>query len=369
MKRSSLAIFLLVVVTGASFGQKEPRPKRQRPGTQPVRSEVQATEEASTPVVINRLADTLDFNNDGKSDFSIYRQRSASGSSNLEWYVRFNGSSAESYNVWGLAADYLTPGDYDGDGKADIAVWRNDPEPAYYIIQSSNGVLRNFKFGKQNDFPVPADYDGDGKTDPAVWREGQQAQFWYQSSKYGGQVMVPWGSFGDTPVTGDFNGDGLADFRVMRNDGNGNAVWLSRYSVPIGTALPADSREVFGRVDDDFVPGDFDGDGKSDLCVTRIEGAAANWVWYIKSSQTGAITRTAWGLSNQDLESPGDYDGDGKTDIAVWRYGSQNGAQSSFIILKSSDGNTMTVPYGLESSLDTNLAWSTVSVQLQSLFP
>ena len=103
-----------------------------------------------------------------------------------------------------------TPFDFDGDGRADVSVFRPSTNTWYHLYSgnSSAGVLN---FGASGDIAAPADYDGDAKTDLGVFRPST-GQWWYLSSVTNTGVMAVWGEPGDIPIPGDFDGDGRADF-------------------------------------------------------------------------------------------------------------------------------------------------------------
>lgn len=295
----------------------------------------------------------VDFNGDGKTDFSLLR--STGFGTQFTWWNLENGTGNVTTLDLGLRAiDQPVPADYDGDGKDDIAVYRfTGPEAGnWYILQSSTGTFRVENFGLVGDNPtVVDDYDGDGKDDLAVFRVNSaaagpgQAYFFYRGSlnnPNGNITYVPWGmrygsqgSQVDDPYTGDFDGDGKADFGVQRHaDGvgstNGPAVFW------ILTASGQTNVEYFGLKDDRVVPGDYDGDGKTDFAVARgFNISPGNTTWYIRYSGGEPDYSTVFGSGFNFAQ--GDYDGDGATDIAYFMPQTADPEQIGFWYLSSAN--------------------------------
>jgi hypothetical protein len=249
-----------------------------------------------------------DFDGDGKADVSVFRP------SDQNWYLSQSTAGFGALK-WGLASDRLAPADYDGDDKTDVAVWRSGPagEAAFYILKSTNNTVRIEPFGQAGDDPTAVgDWDGDGSADPAVYRAaafGPQSYFYFRGSlnnPVGNVTYLPWGTAGDVAMRGDFDGDGKFDAAVFRPS---TAVWYILQSS--NATLRADN---WGLATDKFVSADYDGDGKVDLAVFR------DGTWYVKQSSNGQFAYYTWG-SVGDLPTPADYDGDGKTDAAVYRGG------------------------------------------------
>ncbi|MBK8150258.1 MAG: hypothetical protein IPK58_19190 [Acidobacteria bacterium] len=75
---------------------------------------------------------------------------------------------------------------------ADLAVWR--PLSGVWWVLGANQQTTSQQWGLPADKPVPGDYDGDGKTDFAIWRSGD---WWIMRSSDSSSYMISLGASGD----------------------------------------------------------------------------------------------------------------------------------------------------------------------------
>lgn len=239
----------------------------------------------------------VDFDGDTKSDYAVWR----SSPTFSAFYILQSQTNTLRAVAFGITGDQpAVTGDYTGDGKADPAVYRggaNTGNPSFwYYLASSGPAAGNIvgaQWGTAGDFPAPGDYDGDGRRDVAVQRGVSGSGVFYINQTTAGFSAVQWGTPSDRVVPGDYDGDCKTDIAVART-GGGQWNWYIRRST--NAALQT---FIFGASATDFLTqGDYDGDGITDVSVWRSSPTPGVTSFYWRRSIDGATNAKQWGQQN-----------------------------------------------------------------------
>jgi hypothetical protein len=200
--------------------------------------------------------------------------------------------------------DVPLAGDWDGDGAADVAVFRREAG-GLFELRAPDGSATAVALGTGTDQPLVGDWDGDGLSEVGVRR--QRTRLFYLRKRDGSLVRLRAWAVGDVAVTGDWNADRITDlgvwrpatsrFRLRRSDGTDRIVRL-------------------GTPGSQPVTGDWDGDGHTDVGVFDARTATYTLLVLAPDGTTSTSTVSLGGRT--DLPVTGDWNADGRTDVGVW---------------------------------------------------
>lgn len=222
-----------------------------------------------------------DFDGDGKTDFAVWR------ASESRFYILNSSNGQSRVEQFGQTGDIPVVADWDNDGKTDVAVYRDGTNAnlqSYFYYRPSTSPATDFvqiAWGVAGDKPVSGDFDGDGRADAAIYRASDQVWYIRQSSNNALRTEF-WGLASDKRITGDFDGDAKTDIAVWRD-----GVFYIKNSVDNSIRY-----QLWGVANDTLALGDFDGDGKTDFAVWR------NRVFYVLSNSSAAINYQTWGVAS-----------------------------------------------------------------------
>ena len=269
-----------------------------------------------------------DFNGDGKQDLAFANSVTAG----LVTVMLGNGSggfspAAGSPFAAGTAPRSIAVGDFNGDGFQDLVIPNINSGNATILLGNGSGGFTQatgspIAAGSTPNSVAVADVNGDGKADLIFSNGIVSGTVTVMLGNGSGGFAAASGSpfpAGNSPekvVTGDFNGDGSTDLAVANYGGNNLTILLGNGIG--GFVAAAGSPVATGTNPRTIAVGDFNGDGIADLAV--VNAGSGNLTILLGNGTGGFAQAPGSPILAGNLPyavAIGDFNSDGKTDLAV----------------------------------------------------
>lgn len=281
-----------------------------------------------------------DFNGDGKPDLAV-----ANYADSTVEILLSNGDGTFGSGLvasTGAGPDALAVGDFNHDGKLDLAVANQSASSISILLGNGDGTL-TLKSTITIDAVAPvalgtADLSGDGILDLAITSQVDSTSEVFLGNGDGTFLetsVLP--NTGTGPVSlaiGDFNDDGKLDLAEANNTSNTVGILLG---TGIGTFSADGTQPATGHGPQGILTADFNGDGKLDLAVANQTDSTVS-IMLGNGDATFAAQTTFTTAAGPVALATGDFNGDGFLDLAVV----DQSASSISILLGNGDGTFQT---------------------------
>jgi hypothetical protein len=282
-----------------------------------------------------------DFNGDGKLDLAVVDYDTG-----VVCILLGNGDGTFRPQVQYAAGTFpraVAVGDFNGDGKLDLVVANSGGNNVSVLLGNGDGTFKaavNYSTGSSPGSVAVADFNGDGKLDLAVANSGSNnvsVLLGNGDGTFQAAVNYPTSAQPSSVAVGDFNRDGKLDLVTANGSSNNVSVLLGNgdgtFKPHVDYPVAADAASV--------TIADFNDDGKLDLAVaTTCCGSGLTGVSILLGNGDGTFQAQVDYATGDDAFSTvvGDFNGDGKLDIAVASYSSANVS----VLLGNGDGTFQT---------------------------
>ncbi|MDR3725650.1 MAG: FG-GAP-like repeat-containing protein, partial [Terracidiphilus sp.] len=282
-----------------------------------------------------------DFNGDGKPDLAI-----ANYADNSVTILLGNGdgtfTAAPSSPATGLSPISLAVGDFNADGIADLVVLNNGDDTLKVLLGNGDGTFTAtgspIATGVNPLAVAVGDFNGDGKADLVVANYTDNCLTVLLGNGDGTFTgTTPCVVTGGGPAyiaVGDFNNDGTPDLAVANNTSNNVTILLGQGD---GTFVAASTSPLTGNYPNALVVADFAGNGKADLAVVNSGDDTVTVLLGHGDGTFAPGTTIATGVLPYFV-AVGDLNGDGIPDLAV-----TNDSDNTVTLLLGSGNGTFTI--------------------------